>query len=436
MATIPQTTQLDRNLLGRRHGVYRPHAGQAEFHRDASLAKVALSGIGGGKTAAGAFEALMLARANAGLPGVVAAPTYQMLQAATLPAFLSLLRPSDVLGWSARDRLMTLTNGAQIWFRSAEEPDYLYGPNLAWFWLDEAALCDEAAWDVLFGRVRLDCRRPAAVGTCTPRGFNWVWKRFHSDPPAGHRLHRWSARLNSPNLRPGFFDDLYAAYDTHRIRQDVEGEFIGHSALVYGNFSRGRNIVPWRPDPAAPIDVAVDFGFRHPYVCWIAEDVASDPARFVVFDEFAPSDCTLDRLIETIRTRGYKLRTIACDPAGVAVDGYGSSAVAEFARAGLQCTFTNRTELRNILTGVEIVRGLLLNAMDQTRLVLAAGDRPDESRVPVLQRALESYSYPEDSSSRSELPVKDNVHDHPVDALRYWAVNQAASRVSPFLMTG
>jgi len=36
---------------------------------------------------------------------------------------------------------------------------------------------------------------------------------------------------------------------------------------------------------------------------------------------------------------------------------------------------------------------------------------------------MEAYRYPDARSAHPELPVKDGVHDHPIDALRYFFVN-------------
>jgi len=56
---------------------------------------------------------------------------------------------------------------------------------------------------------------------------------------------------------------------------------------------------------------------------------------------------------------------------------------------------------------------------------------------PGCQRLIEAmrcYHYPESGSTAdAELPLKDGVYDHPIDALRYFFVNynrssQAASR--------
>ena len=47
-------------------------------------------------------------------------------------------------------------------------------------------------------------------------------------------------------------------------------------------------------------------------------------------------------------------------------------------------------------------------------------------RCARLIKAMRSYHYAEGGS---ELPVKDGVHDHLIDALRYWFINRRMGEV-------
>jgi hypothetical protein len=452
---------------------YRPNAGQRRFHASSAAFKCGLAGIGGGKSKALAVESLLLALANPGCTGVIAGPTHAMLVGSTMESFRdSLPRPEGcdrpwgsplVRDWSAREMCLTLAaadnrsrrGSARIRFRSAHDPEHLRGPNLAWFALDEAALCRRQAWEVLIGRVRVrDARRAAGIAVTTPRGFDWVYEEFAGGSDAGSRLIRWSTADNAGNLRPGFVEELRAAYPDRLARQELDAAFESFHGAVYADFRRTAapdgNLLPWTYRPDRPTWLGIDFGFRRPAAVWVQElpvgetlvphalerqDCRSHPDRshpdrshhhpaFVVFDEFVPADCPTDRLIAGIRARPYRLSGAFGDPAGAGVDGSGGSDLAALRAAGIPvrvCTDAVRTRL---MYGIGLLQGLVLDATGRRRLFLAT-DESGRCRVPTLLAALEGYAWPSHSPGRPlrDEPLKDGVHDHPLDALRYWAIN-------------
>lgn len=177
-----------------------------------------VGGIGSGKTYAGTVEIL---RQPAGSTGMVVAPTYPMLRDATLRTFADLARPL-LAEFNRSEMRATLTNGTRVLFRSADDPDRLRGPNLGWFWLDEAALMDAETWLVMIGRLR---ERPGrAWVTSTPRGHNWLHATF-TQGGADYHVTRSSSRDNT-FLPASFVQSLEHAYDARWLAQEVDGEFI------------------------------------------------------------------------------------------------------------------------------------------------------------------------------------------------------------------
>lgn len=147
-----------------------------------------------------------------------------MLRDATLRTFMELARQGRVLAnWRAGDMTATLVNGTDILFRSADDPERLRGPNLGWFWLDEAALMPVDAWNIMLGRLR---ERPGRAWiTTTPRGDNWIYQRWVRNPLPGYELVRSSSRDN-PFLPRDFVANLEAAYTGRFARQEIEGDFL------------------------------------------------------------------------------------------------------------------------------------------------------------------------------------------------------------------
>lgn len=192
---------------------------QDAFWRSDARFRFFIGGVGSGKTRAGCVEVL---RQPARSIGMVIAPTYPMLRDATQRTFLALARRGEVLtSWQKTDGIAELSDGKVILFRSADDPDRLRGPNLGWFYLDEAAMMSGEAWNVMIGRLRLAPGR--AWATSTPRGMNWLSKLVKSGPD--YHLITSSTRENR-YLPAGFVATLEQAYTARMVRQEVDGLFL------------------------------------------------------------------------------------------------------------------------------------------------------------------------------------------------------------------
>jgi hypothetical protein len=99
-----------------------------------------------------------------------------------------------------------------------------------------------------------------------------------------------------------------------------------------------------------------------------------------------------------------------CDPAGSCRnDVTGTSAVRELVAMGIRCKHRPSA----ILEGIELIRRALKAGDGKSRLIIS----------PKCQRLIEAmrcYHYP---PRGGEMPDKDGVYDHPIDALRYFFVN-------------
>ncbi len=160
------------------------------------------------------------------------------------------------------------------------------------------------------------------------------------------------------------------------------------------------------------MSLAIDFGYANPFVAlWVA--ARPDGAVHVV-DEHVRSEWTLDQHIQEIDGRPWPRATrIFCDPAGAGRSAQTSASdVQVLRRAG----YAVRHRASRIVEGIERVRRALRPAIGEPRLFIAP-------RCVKLIAALEAYRYP---GAGEELPLKDGTHDHPIDALRYYFVNEEA----------
>jgi hypothetical protein len=186
--------------------------------------------------------------------------------------------------------------------------------------------------------------------------------------------------------------------------------------VVFGEFDPARHVRPVDYDPNLPLYRTLDFGFVNPFVClWIQVD---HEGTVQVIDEYVRRRATIDVHAHEIKARTpcapEQVTATFCDPAGVGSnDVTGTSAVRELRGLGIP----TRYRASAILEGIELIRRAIRSGDGQSSLVISP-------RCPRLIEALQCYHYPEvGAAGGGELPFKDGVYDHPIDALRYFFVN-------------
>lgn len=187
--------------------------------------------------------------------------------------------------------------------------------------------------------------------------------------------------------------------------------------VVFDEFDPAVHVQPLDYDPNLPLYRALDFGFVNPFVClWIQVDSAGIVR---VIDEYVRSRATIDVHTAEMKSRTpvpeEKVAATFCDPAGKSVnDVTGTSVVRELRALGIAVRFKRSS----ILEGIELIRRAIRSGDGQSTLIISP-------RCPRLIEAMECYHYPESGSSAGELPLKDGLYDHPIDALRYFFVNHS-----------
>jgi len=174
------------------------------------------------------------------------------------------------------------------------------------------------------------------------------------------------------------------------------------------------------PSAPAQLCLAIDFGFANPFVCLFIRATGYGASAGVhVVDEYVQTQQTLDVHLKQIQSRGYgTVSWVACDPAGAGRnDQTADSNVAALRRAGYRVRF----RATRIVDGLEAIRAALRPAAGKPRLFV-------HPRCVRLIAALKGYRYA-DGEVLSELPVKDGQHDHLIDALRYFLVNNIDRRL-------
>ena len=184
--------------------------------------------------------------------------------------------------------------------------------------------------------------------------------------------------------------------------------------VVFAEFDPAVHVRPMSYDPNLPLYRTIDFGFSNPLACLFIQVDADDNVR--VIDEHLKSHTTLAEHARLIKARyPHPVEATYCDPAGRSRQEItGTAATQELAALGMP----TRSRPSRILEGVGLIRDFLAPADGPPRLYVAG-------RCEQLIRALQALRYARESGGvLSELPEKDGVHDHVVDALRYFFVNR------------
>lgn len=260
-----------------------------------------IAGRRGGKTLIGAVAAVD----EASVPntmGWCVAPTYMDLHDYLMPAFFKVLPQSWILpgkdGWSAEHKVLTLRNGSQIAFRSAEEPERMRGQGLHWLWLDEARKTRRVVWDT--AAPSLTEHRGVAWVTTSPNGRDWVFKTFwqRANTPKYQRPGYWACKyktVDNPIISTEEIEEARATTDPLWFKQEWEGEFITFEGAIYGDRLEGcvlhtdkdvqeKFLPEWpRIPPELPCIIGLDPGSDHPFA---AVKMIATPNGLLVVDEY------------------------------------------------------------------------------------------------------------------------------------------------------
>ncbi len=187
--------------------------------------------------------------------------------------------------------------------------------------------------------------------------------------------------------------------------------------VVFDEFDTDRHVQPVDYDPNLPLYRTLDFGFVNPFVClWIQVD---NDGVVQVIDEYVRSRATIDVHAAELKSRTpapeERIAATFCDPAGASVnDITGTSVIRELRTLGIVTQYRRS----GILEGIELIRRAIRCGDGSSTLIISP-------RCQRLIEAMRCYHYPESGSAAAagELPLKDGLYDHPIDALRYFFVN-------------
>lgn len=381
----------------------------------------ALGGYGSGKSRLGVCKAMQLSWLNPGIPGLYVAPTYRMLHDIVLETWREVLAESDIdfnALYKISDKELNLPWGGRIWFRSADEPSTLRGPNVAF------SIGDEDIGFEAFKQIKVRVRHPKAsqlyCGIFSTPDFSWIDEALAVWPEAKV----WTmSSLDNYMLGDDVRQGLLQMYSAAEADCYVHGKIVKMSGGVFHSFMEGLdgNLTQETLDPAGPFHCGVDFGGQYPAIGFYQERNGKE----LLLDEWCPQrgyGWKIYDIAKELERYGRKPDVIYVDPAGDAENTQTfMSDIVYLKEDGFNVVFTTNPHLRQIPLGIQIINGFLQNAQGDRKFLI------NKALCPTHVRDIKASVYPKEKNGSVKLldkPVKDGRHDHSRDAMRYMFINR------------
>jgi hypothetical protein len=169
---------------------------------------------------------------------MVVGHSYTEVMDSTFPTFikvatdLGMLDPFKVK--KSKPPSCILRNGAEVRFRSADDPERLRGGDLTGVWMDEASLQPRDAFDIAIACLREGGEQGWLSATMTPKGMgHWTYSVFGTNTQDNELFH--STTKDNPFIVADYYERLTRQLGTGTgiARQELAGEFLPESDDIW-----------------------------------------------------------------------------------------------------------------------------------------------------------------------------------------------------------
>ena len=327
--------------------------------------------------------------------------------------------PELIERYLAKDEMVILKNGAQIMFRSAENPreteDKIRNVTMAGFFIDQVEEFDDAAYFHLYETLlsRLSDNRGPMKGLLVANPGpedHWVHKRFVDPLTKEPQTRRIGVTLfdNEDNLDPRYFRRMMRRADSNPLffRRYVLGEWGAFGGKRFPDWNAERHVVqPFPVHPDWEVVCGIDYGWGNPTaVIWCAIDF--EGRWWVVAEHYEkekPVSFHARRIKEIERELGISPSSVWLDPSAWAKRSEYESTALEFADYNV---YAGRAQNER-LGGWNRIEEMLVDGPDGKPMLQIFDTCPNLIR--------------EIGSLKIKLGTDDveKEHDHAADALRY-----------------
>jgi len=360
----------------------------------------AVSGVQSGKTFLGAHWAGKKIAEFPDKNGIIVAPTYKILNAATLKKFFDVF-PELRSYYKEQKGEINLPTGGTVYIRSADNPLGIEGITAHWAWLDEGGMCSVLTWTVL--RSRVSSTGGQVLITTTPYNMGWLYTDFYlpcierRDPSLS--FFTWSS-VDNPHFNKGFYAQEQSRLPPEEFARRYQGAFRKMAGLVWD--LPAEQIIAPMENLAAKSEariIGVDWGYRNPaavVVCFLRDQ------QWYVVDEWKQAERTTGEIIQVIQNKlkEHRVTKVYPDPAE-------PDRIEECRRAGIPVYEANN----DVIGGVNAIRQLIY----EKRFFVF-------NTCTELLLEMSMYHYPEQRPTDQNKPPKEEperINDHLCSALRY-----------------
>lgn len=329
---------------------------------------------------------------------LIIAPTFKILQQATLPSFFQMCK--DYGSWYSSKAEFKVHGGGTIYMRTATDPESIEGvTNVRAIWCDEAGRFSKYFWDNVEGRAAI--KQAQILNTTTPYALNWL-KQMHDDWKLGKRddVEFINFRsIDNPYFPREEYERQRRLLDPRRFAMKYDGVFGEMVGLVY---EQVHSVKAFDLPQGTRYYAGVDWGYHDPFV--IHTRAVTPQGIHYQVDEFGKSGLLLSDMIQAMIQRHhiYKYELVFCDPSR-------PEYIKEFNAHGIKAVGA----INDITLGIDRHREL----MRTDRFYVF------QDRCPATLKEYSEYHYPEpeevgiDDDSGEPIPV--DANNHHLDATRY-----------------
>jgi len=335
---------------------------------------------------------------------IITAPTYKVLQQATLPEFLTVM---EGMGTYAKvDATFKMHGGGTCYFRTATDCDSVIGiTNVRFIWGDEAGL-----YPVYFHinlQARASFKQCQILYTTSPYSLNWLYKSYIRPYQRGQLdedVLVVQARSNeNPYFPAAEFERKKRTMDPRRFNQVYGGQFHKIEGLVYNCFDDETHVIDKFLLPNGTKFIAgVDWGFTNP--CCILVFGITPAGDIYLVHEYYRSQQRIGQMVEMAARLNhlYGIAMFHCDPSSPAN-------IVEFNTAGCISVAADNDIRSGVDYCYEKIKSGKFHVFKDT--------------APNFIDECSTYHYPEDKNITPDKDVKDSLpvkqDDHSMDAFRY-----------------
>ncbi len=271
------------------------------------------------------------------------------------------------------DNFITLKNGSEILFRSAEKYDNIRGLTVDYGILDEAAFMKADAWKEAIRPVFM-VRGKKVLFVSTPKGKNWFYELFQlaKSPDHSNYTAYTGSSYDTPYIELTEIEDAKRTLPPNVFQQEYLAKFIDSGGEVFSNLDK--NTFTHFPGPNGKVYCGIDLGKQEDFTVATFMDSAGHVVDIYRNNNKDWSDMVAD-ILALIRKWSATVM--------VEVNSIGD-VVYEMIKRQWQDTHPFVTTSKS---KQEIIEGLILDMNEVTVTI------PDATLFPWLMAELEVFTY-------------------------------------------